>query len=231
MTTGLQWAVLAVCVGCSLWRLPAAAKGRNRGLFWSFLLVSLAVALSIPAIYVQVDGVLGRENLANVVLRLSLFAVLFLLAAKIAAAYKAPVARRLIRGPVGLAVVSASSAGILAMYFLSELHGSSPGLAAFFDQPTVVAYMWIGRGYQAYVAACLVPATGRAAFSRLPALDRAAALSMCLGFAGVCLTLVVQATGWHGAALMTALSFGSILLVAAGLVLVWVSYMRRPVKH
>lgn len=231
MTALLQWAALVVCVGCTAWRLPAVVHGRNRSLFWAFFMVSLSVALSIGAIYIPVDGLLGGVNFANVILRLSLFAVFFLLAAKIAAAYKAPLARSLIRGPVGLAMLLACSAGILITYFLSDLHGSSPGLSGFTDQTSVAVYMWIGRAYLAYGAACLVPATGQAAFSRLRPLDRVAALLMCLGFAGVCLTFLLH-LGWsRGSSAISVLSYGSILFVAAGLALVWLSYWRRPGKQ
>lgn len=231
MTAVLQWAALVMCLGCTLWRLPALFRGRNRGVFWAFFLISMCVALSIPAIYLPVDGLLGGVNFANVLLRLSLFAVFFLLAAKIAAAYNSTLARTLIRGPVGLAILAACTAGIGVTYVLSEVDGSSAGLSGFFDQPSVVAYMWIGKIYLAYAAACVVVPTGRAAFSPRPALDRGAALSMCLGFACVCASVVVQMTAWHQSAVMGLLSFGSILFVAAGLALVWVSYLRGPRKQ
>ncbi|NVM94131.1 hypothetical protein [Arthrobacter wenxiniae] len=231
MTLVLQWVALAVCVACTAWRLPTAIHGRNRSLFWAFLMVAVSVALSIPVIYLPVDGVLGGVNLANVVLRLSLFAVFFLLAAKVAAAYNAPAARAFIRGPVGLAVLIACSAGILVTYAMSDLRGSSPGLSGFTDEPAVVAYMWIGRLYPAYAAAALVPATARAALSRRPAIDRAAAFFMCLGFTCVCVTLVVQMSSNDDSTLMGALSFGAVLSVAAGLVLVWVSCFRGTMKE
>ncbi|PYI64308.1 hypothetical protein CVV68_22320 [Arthrobacter livingstonensis] len=231
MTAVLQWAALVMCLGCTLWRLPALFRGRNRGVFWAFFLISMCVALSIPAIYLPVDVLLGGVNFANVVLRLGLFTAVFLLAAKIAAAYNAPKARAFIRGPLGLAVLIACSAGILITYLLSDLSGSSPGLAGFGDQPSVIAYTVIGRLYAGFAAACLIAPTGQAAFSRLPALDRAAALSMCLGFAGICLALVAQATPWRLSSIMGLLSFGSILFVATGLALVWVSYLRGPQKQ
>jgi hypothetical protein len=230
MSALLQWLALLACLVGLAWRFPAMRQGRNRGLFWAFLMASISVALSIPAIYLPVDHALGGNNFANVILRLSLFSVFFLLATRIAAAYKSPLARKLIRGPVGLTVLVACSAGIWITYFLSDLHGSSTGLGGFFDQPSVVAYMWFGNAYLAYAAACLVVPTGRAAASARPALDRAAALCMCAGFTLVCSTAVVQITSLHKTSVMTFLSFGSVLFVATGLALVWVSFMRRPVK-
>ena len=231
MSNILQWVALAVCLGCTIWRFPTMMRGRNRGLFWAFAMMSVSIGLSIPAIYLPVDGVLGGVNLANVVLRLSLFAVFFLLASKVSAAYNSGIGRTLIRGPLGIAVLVACSVGIWITYFVSELHGSSAGLVGFFDQTSVNVYMWFGKVYLAYAAATLVVPTWRAAFSGRPAMDRAAALSMCAGFILVCSTAVVQMTPWHQLAIMTDLSFASILLVAAGLILVWVSFLRNPLKQ
>ncbi|ALE92647.1 hypothetical protein AOC05_10565 [Arthrobacter alpinus] len=229
MTAILQWMALAVCVACTLWRLPAMFQGRNRGLFWAFALVSLSVALSIPAIYLSVDGALGGVNFVNVFLRLSLFVVFFLLASKVATAYDSPLARRLIRGPVGLTLLLVSSAGICITYLISDLDGSSAGLRGFFNQPSVQAYAWFGRLYPAFAALCAVLPTWRAAFSRRPPLYRAAAMSMSIGFLMACAASLIQMSAWHNSLLLDLLSFSSILFVATGLALVWLSFLRRPV--
>ncbi|MFQ4147240.1 hypothetical protein AAGW05_00850 [Arthrobacter sp. LAPM80] len=231
MTMVLQWVALAACAVCTAWRLPAMLKGRNRGLFWAFAMASVSVALSIPAIYLPVDGFLGGANLANVMLRLSLFAVFFLLAGKVAAAYKSPLAYHFVRGPVGLLVLVASSLGIWITYFLSELQGSSTGLAEFGDQPSVAVYMWIGRSYTAYAAAVLVLPTARAAvLSNRSFMDRAAAACLSAGFFLVCLTVPLQALSLPTGTATHAASFGSILFVAAGLSLVWLSFIRHPIQ-
>lgn len=230
MTESLQWIALAACLGCLMWRLPALLKGRNKSLFWAFAMTAVCVALSIEVIYLPVDALLGGMNVANVFVRLSLFAVFFLLASKITAAYRSPLARSLIRGPVGIAVLAISSAGIWISYFLSDLQGSSAGLTDFTDVPSVHAYMWIGKAYPAYVAACLVVPTWRAAFSRRPVLDRGAALSMCIGFGLVCLAMLTPFLPWEGHSLTEILSFSSIIFVAAGLALVWLSFLRRPIN-
>ncbi|WP_104092145.1 hypothetical protein [Arthrobacter sp. GMC3] len=192
-------------------------------------MATVSVALSIPAIYVSVDGLLGGVNIANVILRLSLFTVFFLLASKVAAAYNSPLARRMIRGPVGLAVLILCSAGIWITYFASDLHGSSPGLTLFAEQPSVRAYAWFGKLYLAYAALCTVFPTWRAASSGRPLLDRAAAMSLCAGFVLVFAASLVQMTPWEDPPqLLGILSFASILLVTAGLAMVWISFIRRP---
>jgi len=229
MNNMLQWVALAACLLCLIWRFPSMVKGRNRGLFWIFAMASLCVGLSIPEIYLPVDALLGGVNLANVILRLSLFAVFFLLASRIAAAYKSPVARRMVRGPLGITILVICSAGIWITYFTSDLQGSSAGLERFTDQASVMLYKSIGLIYPAYASICMAVPTWRAAFSQRPKLDRAAAMSMCIGFIMVCMATVTQISPWDPKLLMRFLSFGSILFVAAGLAMVWASFLRRPV--
>lgn len=227
MTLTLQWVALAVCLGCTAWRIPALAQRRNRGMFWTFAFMSICVALSIHAIYIPLDGLLGGHNVTNVFLRLSLFVVFYLLASKVAAAYNSPLALKLIRGPVGLAILVACSLGIWISYFLSEVKGSTTGMAEFADQPSIEAYKAFGLAYAAYAAAVVVIPTAKAAFSSKPMLDRAAALLMCIGFAMVCASVPLQLL--ENGTIEALFSFGPVLFVAAGLALVWVSFMRRPV--
>lgn len=228
MTAILQWLALLMCVVCTIWRLPSMLRGHNKGLFGVFVMASVSVALSIPSIYLPVDALLGGRNVANVILRLSLFFVFFLLSAKIAAAYNSPLALKLIRGPLGLGILIACAWGVVITYSMSEVNGSSTAMANFLDQPTIFAYMMIGKLYQAYAAIILIIPTGRAALANRPALDRAAAMSMCLGFILVAATALLQATRFFSSALMGILSFTAILLVAAGLAMIWISFLRRP---
>lgn len=230
MTSILQWAAFAACLACTVWRIPAMLQRRNRGLFWIFLMASLAVGLSIPAIYLPVDALLGGINVANMALRLSLFAVFFLLAAKVASAYNSPLARALVRGPVGIVVLVACSAGIWISFFLSKKGASSTGLTGLEDEPALSAYMWFGMAYMAYAAACVVVPTAKAAFSKRPALDRVSALLMCIGFMLVLATVPLQLLPNTNYAVLQVISFSAILFVAAGLALVWLSFMRGPLR-
>lgn len=229
MITILQWTALAACLACTAWRFPSMLKGRNRGLFWVCAMASTSVALSIAAIYMPFDTLLGSQNLANVILRFSSFAVFYLLAAKVAAAYGSPRSINLIRGPLGLSVLAACAVGILITYFLSDLNGSSTGLTGFGSQPSVLAYAWLGKIYPAYASACLVVPTATAALSNRPIIDRAAAASLCVGFVLVVTTVPLRLLPWTDGFVLKLVSFGSILFVATGFVIVWVSFFRRPI--
>ncbi len=73
----LQWSTLAVCCAAAVARIPSAVRGENRSLFYIFVLATLAILLSIDGPYVAIDGLLGGSNVANLVLRFVLFAVIF----------------------------------------------------------------------------------------------------------------------------------------------------------
>lgn len=230
MTSILQWSALIVCLACSLWRVPSLLKGRNRGLSWAFILATVSVALSLPAIYLPVDALLGGINLANLVLRLSLLGVFFLLTSRVAAAYNSPLARTLISGPLGVAVLAISALGLCVNYVLADLDGSSTGLVAFTNQSAVTAYSWFGAAYTTYAAACVVVATAKATFSRRPVVDRAAAFFLLAGFSLVCATVPLRIPRWANWQAVDIMNFTAILLVALGLVLVWLSFIRRPIS-
>ena len=230
MTAFLQWAALAVCLACTIWRFTSLIKGPNPGLSWAFALTTVSVALSLPAIYMPVDALMGGINLANVLLRLSIFGVFFLLTSRVAAAYNSPLARTLIRGPVGVVVLTVCSLGIWVTYFLADVDGSSTGLVAYGGQPALAAYMWFGVAYTTYAAACVVVATAKAAFSQRPAIDRAAAFSMLIGFSLVCATVPLRIPRWENWQAVDIMTFAAILFVALGLVLVWLSFSRRHVR-
>lgn len=228
MSTILQWLALAACLGGTVWRLPAAVKGHNRTLFAAFALATLSVVLSIPAIYLPIDAFLGGDNFANVVLRLSLFGVFFLLALRVAAGYKSPRSLRLIRGPVGLAALCVSAVGLLTCFYFGDFEASSTGLRGITPSPALSLYAGFAQFYLAYVSACLLPATFSAAISTRPALQRIAAGSMSLGFALVCVTIPFQLLLRNNVALMAVASFAAVLFVAIGLMLVWVAFLLRP---
>ncbi|MEV8181593.1 hypothetical protein [Specibacter sp. NPDC078692] len=229
MTLILQWSALIVCLACTLWRAPSLLKGRNRGLSWAFVLATVSVALSLPEIYLPVDALLGGVNLANVVLRLSMLGVFFLLTFKVAAAYNSPLAQTLIRGPLGVTVLAVSALGLFVSYVLADVDGSSTGLVAFTHQPALNAYQWFGIAYIGYAAACAVVATAKAAFSRRPVVDRVAAFFLLVGFSLVCATVPLRIPRWANWQAVDIMTFSAILFVALGLVLVWLSFIRRPV--
>jgi hypothetical protein len=220
----LQWTALIFCAVAAALRVPGLAKGRGRSIFAALVLMTAAVGLSLSPIYLVVDGFLGGVNVANLVLRLILFAVFLLLGIRMAAAFGSSVARRLIVGPFGLAVLALCVIATLYFFVASELPVSSRGLSAFQDQDTVLQYLTVGRFYPGYVSACLLPAALVSVLDkRARTLHRVAGAFLAGGFFLVVLFVVLRFVTVPLYPWDVILSFAAILLTAVGLCLIWLS--------
>lgn len=224
----IQWIVLASCIVFALLRLPDAVRGRGRSIFAAMVLLVVAVGLSLPQIYLPVDALLGGINIANLIIRLSLFAIFVLLGIRIAGAFRSPRTRWLIVGPLGLAVLGAVVAVTVVFFVLSDLPESSTGLTAFRDQDTVQLYAEAGRLYPGYVAACLVLPAVKGLMDPAGRLaHRTASALLAVGFGTVVVFAAVRLlAGDHLGVWEVLLPFGSILLVVSGLIVIWASRRR-----
>ncbi|MBP3035796.1 hypothetical protein J2M53_05930 [Arthrobacter sp. zg-ZUI100] len=220
----LQWVALGVVVFFGLLRLPAAIRGENRVIFTVLLLMSLVMALSIPFFYLPLDSLLGGVNVANLVIRYSLFAIFLILGLKLAAAFDAQRARRAIGGPAGRCVLAGSAVLVAVLFWLSDLPESSTGLAAYWDQDAVHAYGDVAGLYPVYVGGCLIPAlVAYTADSRRRNDIRISAGLMSLGFSAVVIHSVLGLTvlGLNVGAWDRVLPYGAVILVTLGLALLW----------
>ncbi|MHA7263045.1 hypothetical protein ACX80W_07550 [Arthrobacter sp. TMN-37] len=224
----IQWAALLLCILGTLLRVPRVRRGRGRMVFAALVLMTVAVGLSLPPIYLAVDAVLGGWNGANLVIRLALFAVFVLLGLRMAAAFGAERSRNLIVGPVGIPVLLVSVAATFVLFALSDLPVSSTGLWMYADQPTVELYADVGRLYPGYVAGCLVwPAAAAARRPGSRPVHRLACALLAAGFfLVVCFAVLQLLEGIELAILEVLLPYGAILLVVSGLTLIGVSRYR-----
>ncbi|WP_026549683.1 hypothetical protein [Arthrobacter sp. Br18] len=226
----LQWVALAACLLGAATRLPDIHRGRGRGVFTALVLLSVAVGLSLRPIYLAVDQLLGGVNLANLVIRMALYAVFVLLGLRMVAAFDAPRARKFILGPLGIAVLVATVGATVYFFVQSDLSYSSTGLGAFEDQEAVQHYSEVGRLYPGYVAACLVgPSLASVVNSGARFLHRLAGAFLALGFGTVTLFAALRLLGVELAAWNIILPFSAILCVVLGLCLIWLS--RRRAAH
>jgi hypothetical protein len=224
----IQWAALLLCILGALLRMPGVRQGRGRMIFAALVLMTVAVALSLPPIYLPVDGVLGGWNAANLIIRLSLYAVVVLLGLRMAAAFNAERVRALIVGPVGVSVLLFAVAATVVLFALSDLPESSTGLARYHGQQTVERYADIGRLYPGYVSACLVwpAAAGALRSGSLPAYRLACSLLAAGFFLVVGFAVLELVEGLDLGVFELVLPFGAILLVVSGLTLIWFSRLR-----
>ncbi|MET4060624.1 hypothetical protein ABIB35_002175 [Arthrobacter sp. UYP6] len=220
----LQWIAFGVTVFFGLLRLPGAIRGENRGLFCALIILAVVMALSIPPFYLAVDSVLGGVNIANLLIRYCSFATVVILGAKVAAAFNAPRVQRLIAGQSGLTVLGLAAAAVAVLFFVSDLPESSPALAAYWDQGTVNAYGDTSRLYQAYVAACLVPALALCSADRRRRKDiRISAGLMSLGgvLTVVHSLLILSLWDMQLVVLDRVLPYTAVIVISIGLALIW----------
>ncbi|MHA7273690.1 hypothetical protein ACX80Z_09680 [Arthrobacter sp. TMT4-20] len=228
----IQWIVLGLCIAFVLLRLPDAIRGRGRGIFTALVLLVIAVGLSLPQIYLPCDRFLGGINIANLIIRLSLYAVFVLLGLRIAAAFRSPRTRWLIVGPIGVTVLAVVVLATVVLFAMSDLPESSTGLFAYGGQETVRLYAEAGRLYPGYVAACLVlPALKDLADPAGRPAHRSASALLAVGFGAVVVFAVVSLVpGTSLGVWEIGLPFGAIVLVTSGLTIIWASRRRTELS-
>ncbi|MBG6183492.1 Ca2+/Na+ antiporter [Arthrobacter sp. CAN_A214] len=223
----IQWVALAACLLGAAIRIPDVVRGRGRVVFAALVLLSVAVGLSLEPIYLAVDQLLGGVNLANLMIRLCLYAVFVLLGVRMVAAFKAPRARKFVVGPLGIAVLAVTVGATVYFFVQSDLPYSDTGLTAFADQEAVERYSEAGRLYPGYVAACLVgPALASAVNRHTRSLHRLAGAFLALGFGMVTVFAALQLFNVDLGAGAIVLPFSAILCVVLGLCLIWFSKRR-----
>ena len=220
----LQVMAFGATVVFCLQRLPAAIRGENRGMFAALVLMAFGMALSIPFWYLRIDSLLGGINIANLLLRFSVFAAFIILGTKAAAAFNAPRAQRLIAGPVGFFVLGLAAAAVAVFFVLSDLPASSTALRAYEGQGTVAAYGDAARLYQAYVAACLAPALFLCAADSRRRFDiRISAGLMSLGMSTFGVHALLSLAVWDlpRGAWWDRLPYVAVLVISIALALIW----------
>lgn len=226
MISALQWFVLAVCALITLLRMPAALRGENRSLFGIFLLVTVGMLLSIQWSYTLIDGFLGSNNYANLLLRYVVYATVLLAGYKIVKGFENTHSLRLLLGPVGLAALATICIATAVPFLMANTAGTSVGLSTLPDQSgpnrqLIALYTTAGRLYPAYVAACLLPATIKVLRSRLPRLVRGGAALLTTGSAAMILLPISDLLPQRLAFIQYIISLAGVLGLMVGLSLIW----------
>ena len=227
----LQWTTLIVCAVAALFRIPSALQGRNPSLFFIFVLATAAAALSLEPIYLAVDPVLGGINITNLLLRLIVFATIYLVALRVGKAFGPADAHRLISGPAGLSVLGLFTAALVAVFVLMDPAASSAGMAELSGtsarNTTLLPLYWaVARGYPAYVVIALLPALIRSVTSRLPALVRAGAGLMAAGSAATAMGFLLEFAGPGLDIHRSAVNNAAVVFFVLGLGMVWLARVR-----
>jgi len=236
MIAALQWTTLAVCALVAIARIPSALRGENRSIFGVFVLATLAVLLSIDVSYLTVDAWLGSGNYTNLILRFVVYGTVLLAGYRIAKAFDAPRSIRLIVGPAGKAVFAVVGVATVALFLLADTAGSATGLTGLSSRSPenaalIAWYSAAGRLYPAFVAVCILPATCLAIGRRLPWAVRLGALLLTAAFAALALGSFYPLIPREAGYLKAIINYTSVLCLALGLALVWISSLLAKRKR
>jgi hypothetical protein len=236
MIAALQWTTLAVCALVAIARIPSALRGENRSIFGVFVLSTVAILLSIDVSYRTIDAWLGSENYTNLVLRFVVYSTVLLAGYRIAKAFDAPKSIRLIVGPAGKVVLTVVGIATVVLFVLADTAGSATGLATLPARSPenailIEGYAAAGRLYPSYVAACILPATFVAISQPLPRTIRIGALLLTVAFAAMALGSFYPLLPSEAGFLEYIINYTSVLCLALGLALVWISSLMAKRKR
>jgi hypothetical protein len=231
MSEILPWITLVVCAGAALARLPSAVRGVNPTLFFIFLLATAAGILSIEQFYLVIDGALGGINIAHVVLRLIVFATIYLIAVRVTKGFGAPDAHRLIAGRPGLAMLAIFAAALVTVFLLMEPAASSvrfrdAGAVSDRNEALLPYYWAAARGYLAYVSLALLPALLRSVKESLPPLVRTGAALMAAGAVATVAGLCLEFAPTQLLVVAPAVNNGAVVFYTSGLILIWLARVK-----
>ncbi|MFC9351356.1 hypothetical protein [Arthrobacter sp. NPDC057013] len=235
MSEILPWITLVVCAGAALARIPSTLRGVNPALFYIFLLATAAAVLSIGQFYVAIDGALGGINIAHVLLRLVVFATIYLIAVRVTKGFGAPDAHRMIAGRPGMVMLAVFSVALVAIFLLMEPSASSvrfrdAGAASARNAALQPFYWAAARGYLAYVSLALLPALLRSVREHLPRLVRTGAALMAAGAVATVAGLCLEFAPPQLLPVAPAVNNGAVVFYTSGLVMVWLARVNAG-KH
>ncbi|MET3809303.1 hypothetical protein [Arthrobacter sp. UYEF3] len=232
----LEWGTLIVCGIALLVRVPGALRGRNRAVFAILFLATVCSLLSIRGPYAAIDGALGSWNLTNLILRLIVFAMVFLAGLRLAAGLGDARVRRLLVGGAGRWGLTVACLAVTVTFLLMDTRGSSAGLEALWDDGGRNAalapfYAAAGRSYPAFVSIVLVPSLLATVRARLPRLVRAGAALTLVGAVAAIASVPASflPDSWDPVRLLV--NYMAVLGYVLGLLVFWISGQRARPPH
>jgi hypothetical protein len=164
------------------------------------------------------------------VLRLIVFATIYLIALRVTKGFGAPDAHRMIAGPPGLAMLAIFSAALVAIFLMMDASASSVGFreagTSAWNEALMPYYWAAARGYLAYVSLALLPALLRSVKESLPGLVRTGAALMAAGAVATVAGLCLEFAPPQLLPAAPAVNNGAVVFYISGLVMVWLARVK-----
>lgn len=188
------------CVIAAGVKLPRAVRGEGRVSFFGLVFLAFGLLLSIPEVYVVIDGWLGNHNLTNIIIRMMVQFVGVAAAVSLARVFRAYRVESFALSLPGYAAVVVSVVAMGAMLVPMGAWGhSSPGLGDFVDSPWNLLYGFVGTLYPTILAAILlVPVMRFVTRSKGASIPRIAYLMMAIGMVALIIVCAVEALALVG---------------------------------
>jgi len=148
---------LCVCLVVVIVKLPRAIRGGGRVSTGGMAALCGGLLLTIPAVYLVVDGWLGGINLANVLVRAFVFIAASAMAVALSRSFNAPSVELFVLSWKGATVLAVSVAAEVIFLLLAHPEGSAAGLPTEGrDELFFAWYATVGYLYPAYLSCLLI---------------------------------------------------------------------------
>ncbi|NKG21834.1 hypothetical protein [Paeniglutamicibacter terrestris] len=207
-------------------RAPSALREAARVRLWlAHLVMAMVLWLSVTAVYLSGDALLGGRNITNLISHFGFYLMFWLGGAEVALSIGRQDLYRVVHGTIGALVLGAGAAAMTATFIAAAPAYSAMGLDPFRGDPLIILYKVLSYLYPGFVAAVLARPMLRASVES-PGLLGSAKRWMAIGFVLVPLVPVAHLgelldPGY--AVVVDLVLYPAIILVATGVTLAFIA--------
>jgi hypothetical protein len=137
-------------------RTPGALHERAKVRLWlAHLVMALVLWLSVTAVYLSVDALLGGRNVTNLISHFGFYLMIWWGGAEVALGLGRHDLYRLIHGTIGSMILGGGIVAMTATFIAAAPEYSAMGLDPFRGDPLIILYKALSYLYPGFVAAAL----------------------------------------------------------------------------
>lgn len=228
--------VMLICIVCFFlrWRDVRALVGPDNAVLrkkkllacYAFGLLAIAVAFDIPEVYTTLDGALGGQNYAQLIMRACVYLLFLILGIATAGAFNSMLAQWLIAGRPGLIVLGVAMGSTITSHMLGAYQNvNTPDP---YNSLAGWIYSLTWQLYLAYVSTCLLTALLPIAFR--PSQDKLRRVAAGINSVGYFIVVlypfvksvqVINGNLYDWGTDMMKMTF--VILIAIGTMMIWVA--------